>query len=323
LLFSTAAVARGEERGEEEEKGKRRARRSPRTTTPPPPGAARGGRRRPTPELHRAGAPIVYVDVPARPALLRLAGVSSSPHRAPTPTSPPVSTPAAAHFFPFPVAAGRADEPSVGALGTPLPFPAAVPLFLQGPVAPLLPPLPPSPLAAASCRGPGSPVLRARHGHAAALGCQASRACVRTPSPSHAVLQPCLGPSFATHARRRVRVATRPLRPSPEHLSGATHTHSHTLAFAAQDPGRHTGSRCRWRLGPTCQRGKGSDAAGPRGGGDEAPAQPEGKRGRREGPARGRKEAGHGASRAKTSRRPSCTASRAKLNRASSRPNSL
>jgi hypothetical protein len=118
-----------------------------------------------------------------------------------------------------------------------------VPLLCRSPDAPPSPRYRRRPTAAASCRGPGVPVPRARHGHAAALGCQAPRACVRT----RAVLPPfCLALAVpwsslvvhahpATRPRRRVRVAAMSLGHSPEHPPGARtaralgrHTHAHT-----------------------------------------------------------------------------------------------
>jgi hypothetical protein len=121
------------------------------------------------------------------------------------------------------------------------------------------------PTAAASCRGPGMPVPRARHGHAAALGSQAPRACVRThtarpshvqPSHAHATATPC-AITPAMRPRRRVRVAAKPLRHIPEHLSGAlSHAHTHTrtrVCHTGPEP-RHTGSRGGRQVGPPCQR---------------------------------------------------------------------
>jgi hypothetical protein len=73
----------------------------------------------------------------------------------------------------------------------------------------------PSPLAAASCRGPGMPVPRARHGHAVALEDQNPRACARTrtANPSRAAAR-CLGPSLALP---RARAATAVATPRPRH----------------------------------------------------------------------------------------------------------
>jgi hypothetical protein len=129
--------------------------------------------------------------------------------------------------------------------------------------------------AAASCCGHGMPVPRARRGHAAALGSQDPRSCVRNraASPGHA-------PSLAMHGnpatwpRRRVRVAAKPLRLFPEHPPGTPHTHTH---------GAHTHTHLPHRIRylphqilPRLTRGagllarrKGAEAASQRGGGGE------------------------------------------------------
>jgi hypothetical protein len=93
-LFHSAAAAPEREREKEVEVKSRAGRR----TTPP--GAARGeGRRRP--ELHRAGAPIVFTNAAVLPARLRPTGFDPPPHQALPPSAPPVRIAAAVPSFPL------------------------------------------------------------------------------------------------------------------------------------------------------------------------------------------------------------------------------
>jgi hypothetical protein len=91
-----------------------------------------------------------------------------------------------------------------------------------------------------------------------------ARVCAPSPDrslPRHvcATALPCA--STAPSPRRRVRVAARPLRPFPEHPSGATRTHpwllrthAHTLAHCTGSSQCRTKSHRGRRVGPSCQR---------------------------------------------------------------------
>jgi hypothetical protein len=174
-----------------------------------------------------------------------------------SPSAPPVRIAAAVPLF-SPCCRREpcaAEEPSVGNPRIPFP-PAAVPSVFAGVQRAALHPatavaLPPPP----SCHGPGMPVPRARHGHAAALGSQAPRACVRThtarprprpPTPRPASPRPRRAQSLPRRGRD-VAFASRPCRwgLSPSTPPGAhtrtrprAHTHTRTLV-------RHTGSEPR------------------------------------------------------------------------------
>jgi hypothetical protein len=109
-----------------------------------------------------------------------------------------------------------------------------VPLFVQGPIALQRTPQPLLPSAIASCRGPGMPVPRARHGHAAALGGQDPRACgpaprcQAEPQPRQAVPRPrhdlAVRGNHTTRPRRRVHVVDKPLGHSLKHARRTPHT---------------------------------------------------------------------------------------------------
>jgi hypothetical protein len=95
------------------------------------PGAARGeGCRRP--ELHRAGAPIVFTNTMVLPARPRPTGSDPPPHRALLPSAPPVSR-TAANPSSFPCCRREpraADEQSVAGRRTPIPLRPPCRLFL-------------------------------------------------------------------------------------------------------------------------------------------------------------------------------------------------
>jgi hypothetical protein len=89
----------------------------------------------------------------------------------------------------LPRAAGDANDPSVASSRIPLsPFSLRAAL-VQEPVVPLVEP---ATVVALRSREPGMPVPRAWHGHAAALGSQDPRACMRTRAarPSRAPASP-------------------------------------------------------------------------------------------------------------------------------------
>jgi hypothetical protein len=133
-------------------------------------------------------------------------------------------------------------------------------------------PQPPSPYAAASCRGPGMPVPRARHGHAARVHtcalrpspAQPCRAAIRpaTPQPRHAPAT--ASPCAATPRRgRNITFASRPtlwgfspssLRAPVRTHPRLPHTHTHTVAYRTGS-GSRTRSGVRSTHGPAC-RGK-------------------------------------------------------------------
>jgi hypothetical protein len=158
-------------------------------------GAARGEERCHAPELHRAGAPIVYTGEPALPGPASPRhGIASQPHRALSPFSP-AGEDRRRRSFPSLSAAGDAEEPSVANPRHPFPSSRRAVFCAGARRAAILSRCRRRPTAAASCRGPGMPVPRARHGHATALGSQAPRACVRTraarPSRVPASPRPC------------------------------------------------------------------------------------------------------------------------------------
>jgi hypothetical protein len=259
---------------------KSRARR--RTT---PPGAAQGeGRRRP--ELHRAGAPIVFTNAAVLPARPRPTGSDPPPHRTLLPSAPPVSRTAAnPSSFPCcrrePRAAG---EQSVAGRRTPSPSGRRAVFSCRSPTRRPFPRYRRRLTTAASCRGPGMPAPRARHGHAAALGNQDSRACVHRTQPCLSLActttSPCTS-TPATRPRRRVRVAAMPLRHFPERPSGvhtrtraSALTRTHTLicraasGLATSDPAEADN----WAH-PVREEKK-RRQPDPRGGEDEASSQP-------------------------------------------------
>jgi hypothetical protein len=90
-------------------------------------------------------------------------------------------------------------------------------------------PQPPSPFAAASCRGPGMPVPRARHGHAAALEGQDPCAC--TPTPWGRTL-----PSLAAlpSGRPRPSLAMPRHDPATALLCAVTTRHRRDVAFVSR-----------------------------------------------------------------------------------------
>jgi hypothetical protein len=202
-------------------------------------------------------------------------------------------------------------------------------ILVQEPVAPPSSPQPLSHLAAAPCRGPEVPVPRARHGHAAALGSQDPRACVRTlaantsraaallPGPRLALAQPRHASALASPCASTP--ATRPRRRGqvvgafPRAPSGCSHSHTHTAAprrphahahthlHTGSEP-RHTGSREGRHVGPPYQRRRRSGVAGPRGEDGEATS-----------PAHGGEEAGPRRIRAEPASRPASPPARAGL----------
>jgi hypothetical protein len=124
-----------------------------------------------------------------------------------------------------------------------------VPLLCRSPSRRSSIPQPPSPSAAASCRGPGCRCPLSRHYHAAALGSQDPRACVRTvPRHDPAMALPC------TVTTRRGRDVAFTLRPSPlghslEHARGACHTHTLALTHTTTQGPSRTGSGSHTRSG--------------------------------------------------------------------------
>jgi hypothetical protein len=119
-----------------------------------------------------------------------------------------VSAVAAALFLRFPLCCRRepwaADEPSVVTCRISLPSGRRAVLSCRGLTRRFAPRSRRRLTAAASCREPGMPVPRAQHGHAAALGCQDPRACVRAlaAKPDRARL-------LARHAQPRHGLAVR------------------------------------------------------------------------------------------------------------------
>jgi hypothetical protein len=136
-----------------------------------------------------------------------------------------------------------ANKPAVANPRTPSPIQPPCRPFMQEPVAPPL-----HPIAVASCRNPGMSVPHGRHGHAAALGSQDTRACVRTrtmsraePPPRCTTARPSHAPATALPCAasprrgRDVPFATRPSpRTFPRTPSGRSHTH--TLAHMHTGP---------------------------------------------------------------------------------------
>jgi hypothetical protein len=223
-----------------------------------------------TPErLHRAGAPIVFIDAAARPARLRPAGLTSPLLQHPPSSAPTVSSVAAVPIL-SPTAAGVAEEPSVeNPRHHPFPTGRRAVLFVQEPDAPLFSPAtavaspPPRRAAGSGCRrlAHGTATPRPWDARTRARACTPWARDLAAPQPSLACATalPCAS-APATRPRRRVRVAAMPLRHFPERPSGVhtrtrasapTRTHAHLLSHQIQP--RRTGSRRDRHLGPSCQ----------------------------------------------------------------------
>jgi hypothetical protein len=237
-----------------------------------------------TPELHRAGAPIVFTSAAVLPARLRPTGFDPPPHQPLSPSAPPVRIATAIPLFPpyCQREPSAADEPTVASHRTTFPFRPPCHLFLQEPDAPPFSLLPPSPRHRRI-------VPRARDAGAP-----------RTARPRRGPGKPGLARlNLAVHAHPRdVAFASRPSRwgfsPSTLRVLTLTHTlrrhgaHTHTLTpICTPDPNPATPDPAEadmWDHAVSEREGR-ADAASPRGG--EGPAQ-RGEEERRSSPRRRR-----------------------------------